>query len=98
MKRGNCDNHVVEQVNVSKFSKLDDRGTSLRLFESFFNDALVDMIIGCTKLYSHREKADTSFEITDEIFCLFLEMLLLKGGHKLPNHEMYWELSNVYAP
>ena len=38
-------------------------GTPLRLFESIFLDVLIDMIIGYTKLYGHREKADTSFEI-----------------------------------
>ena len=34
------------------------------------------MIGGYTKLYGHREKAGTSFEITNETFCLFLGMLL----------------------
>ena len=42
--------------------------------ESFFDDALIDRVVGCTKLYSHREKADSSFEITSE---KFLGMLLL---------------------
>ena len=37
-------------------------GIPLRLFELFFDDALVDMIVGHTKWYGHRKKADTSFE------------------------------------
>ena len=43
-------------------STFHDIGTPLRLFKSIFIDVLVDMIIGYTKLYGHREKADTSFE------------------------------------
>ena len=33
-----------------------------RLFESFFADVLVDIIVGYTELYGHRKKADTSLE------------------------------------
>ena len=40
--------------------------TSLRLLELFFDDVLVDMIVDYTKLYSHREKTDISFETTNE--------------------------------
>ena len=63
---GNRDIQVVEQANISKFSKPDVTVTSLRLLELFFDDVLVDMIAGQTKLYSHREKADIGFEITNE--------------------------------
>ena len=63
---GNRDIQVVEEANISKFSKPDVTVTSLRLLELFFDDVLVDMIAGQTKLYSHREKADISFEITNE--------------------------------
>ena len=42
----NRDINVVEQANIPHFSKLDDIGTPLRLFESFFVDVLVDMIVG----------------------------------------------------
>ena len=33
--------YVVKEANISKFSKLADIGTPVRLFESFFDDALV---------------------------------------------------------
>ena len=46
------------------------------------------MNVGYTKLYGHREKVDTSFEITNEIFRLFLGMLMLSGCHKLPERKM----------
>ena len=61
--------------------------TALRLLEIFFDDVSVDMIIGYTKLYSHREKADVSSEITNEKIHLFLSM----GCHKLPDRKINWE-------
>ena len=36
MKWENRDANVVEEANIPKFSKLDNIGTSLRLFELFF--------------------------------------------------------------
>ena len=65
MKWENRDINVVERVNIPKFSKLDDFVTLLRLLELFFDGVSVDMIVGYTKLYSHREKAEIRFEITN---------------------------------
>ena len=65
--------------------------TPLKFLESFFDNALVVLIGGYTKLYSYREKAGTSFEITNETFCLVLGMLLLSGCHKLPDRKIYCE-------
>ena len=62
MKWKNRDINVEEQANISQFSKLDDTGTLLRLFEQFFIDVLVDMIVGYTTLYDQREKGNISFE------------------------------------
>ena len=62
MKWESCGINVVGCGNTSKLSKLDDIGTSARLFEWFFDGALVDMIVGYT--YIHREEAHTS------LFCL----------------------------
>ena len=59
MKWESCNINVVECENASKLSELDDIETSLRLFELFFDEALVDMIVGYT--YSYREEAHTSF-------------------------------------
>ena len=58
------DINVAERAKNPKFSKLDDTVTPLRLFELFFDDVLVDMIVGYPKLHSHREKPDISFETT----------------------------------
>ena len=81
MKWETSDIDVVERANNEKFSKLDNGVTSFRLLELLFDDVLVDMIVGYTKLYSHREKADISFETTNEKIWLFLSMLLLIGCH-----------------
>ena len=62
---------MVKHQKFSKYfdhgcSKVDDIETPLRLLEIFFDDVLVDWIVGYIKLYSHREKADISFEIANE--------------------------------
>ena len=62
MKWENRGINVLQQANIPQFNRLDDIGTPLRLFESFFVKMLVDMIVGYTKLYGHRQKADTSLE------------------------------------
>ena len=66
MKCKNRDINVVVWAKIPKFSTLNDIVTPLRLFELLFDDALVDMIFGYTKLYIHREKAGIIFEITNE--------------------------------
>ena len=57
MERGNRDINVVERENISKFSKLDDIVTPFRLLEVFFDDVLVDMIVGYTRFYSNRKNS-----------------------------------------
>ena len=55
----------MQRTNTLKFSKLDDIVAPLRLLELFIADVLADITVYYTKLYSHREKADISFEITN---------------------------------
>ena len=57
MKWGNRGINVVERENISKFSKLDDIVTPFRLLEVFFDDVLVDMIVGYTRFYSNRKNS-----------------------------------------
>ena len=59
--------------------------TLLSLFKLCFGDLLVDLIFDCTKLYSLREKADISFEITNEKIRLFSSML--SRCHKLSDRK-----------
>ena len=88
MKWENCDINIVERANIPKFSKLNNLVTPHRLLELSFDDVLRDMIVGYTKLYSHREKADISFEITNEKIRLFLSMLLFSECHELPDRKI----------
>ena len=87
-KWANRDINVVEWANSPKFSTLEDILTLLRLLKLFFDDVLADMIFVCTKLYSHREKAGISFEITNQKNRLFLSLV---DAIKLPDRKMYWE-------
>ena len=88
------DANVAEQENIPNFSKLDDIMPGLRLLELICDDVLVDMIVGYTKLNSHREKADISFEVTR----LFLSMLLHSRCNKFPYRTMYWQTtSNTFV-
>ena len=90
MKWENHDINVAERAKIRKFSELDDIVTSLTLLKLLFDNALVyDNLLH--RVYSNREKADISFEITKEKLCLFLRMLLLCGWHKLPDNKMHWE-------
>ena len=57
MEWGNRNINVVERENISKFSKLDDIVTPFRLLEVFFDDVLVDMIVGYTRFYSNRKNS-----------------------------------------
>ena len=59
MKWESGDINVVERASIPKFSKLGDIVTPLRFLELFFDDVLVDMIVGYSKLYSHREREQT---------------------------------------
>ena len=54
MKWETRDIDVVERANTGKFSKLHNIVAPLRLLELFFDDVLVDMVVGYIKLYSHR--------------------------------------------
>ena len=91
MKKKNYEINVVEWPDIPRFSKLNNIVTPPTLLELFFDDVLVDMIVGYKILYSHREKADISFKITNENIRLFLSMLLLSKCHKFPDGKMYWE-------
>ena len=49
------------------------------------------MIVDYTKLYSHIEKADIGFDISNEKIPFILSMLLFSGCHKLPDRQMCWD-------
>ena len=75
MKWKNRDVIVAEQTNIPQFSKLDDIGTPLRLFESSFVDMLVDMILATPSCAVIERKQTLVLKISNELFRLFLDML-----------------------
>ena len=75
MKWKDRDVIVAEQTNIPQFSKLDDIGTPLRLFESFFVDMLVDMILATPSCAVIERKQTLVLKISNELFRLFLDML-----------------------
>ena len=75
MKWKNRDVIVAEQTNIPQFSKLDDIRTPLRLFESFFVDMLVDMILATPSCAVIERKQTLVLKISNELFRLFLDML-----------------------
>ena len=64
-------------------------GTSLSFFKICFDDAIVTQIVGIIKPYGQREKGDRKFDLSNQKFRLFLDILLLSGYHKLPHHRIY---------
>ena len=50
MKWGSRDINAVERESIPKLSKLNNIEISLRLFESLFDDALVYVVVGYSKL------------------------------------------------
>ena len=83
-----------EQSNVPKLWRMDELGTPLSLFESYFHDALVTQIVKYTKLYGQWEKGDCSFYLWNEKLRLILGIFLLSGYHKLRHCRMYWETTS----
>ena len=66
IKWKNRDINVVERAHIPEFCNLDEVVTPLRLLIFIFDDILVEIMFGYTKLDNHREKAGISFEITNE--------------------------------
>ena len=89
MKWENRDINVLEQTNIPQFSRLDDIGTPLRLFESFFVNMLVHMIVRYTKFMVIERKQILVLKTSHETFRLFFGMLFLSGSHKLPDRKIY---------
>jgi hypothetical protein len=64
--------------------------TPTLLFEHFFDDEIVKMIVDMSRQYAH-QKLKPNFDITPESLRAFLAILLLSGYVPLPRRRMYWE-------
>ena len=60
------------------------------LFEYFFDDEIVNLIVDMSRRYAH-QKLKPNFDITADSLRAFLAVLLLSGYVPLPRRRMYWE-------
>ena len=91
MKWENRNVNVEEYANSPQFDKQDDAGAPLRLSESLFVDALVDMMCWQHQVVESLRESRHSLKISIETFRLFSGMLFLRGCHMLPDRKIYWE-------
>ncbi|KAL4082635.1 hypothetical protein QTP88_029696 [Uroleucon formosanum] len=64
--------------------------TSLELFELFFTNYIIDLLIEETKKYSSFKNCLDQNITSDEIKC-FIGILILSGYNQLPSKRNYWE-------
>lgn len=64
------------------------------LFESFFDDDVVNYLCDMTELYAHDNKGDHEFSIAAGEMRCFLAILLLSGYVGLPRWRMLWEVGS----
>ena len=65
--------------------------TPVELFELFFDDDVLEMIVNNTISYA-RQCGNHSFQIDKQSLQIFFALLLLSGYNVLPRRKMYWEL------
>ena len=80
-----------KQQNYKKVQKKYEPTSPLALFKLLFDEELVYQIIEFTNLYEKREKVESTIELLNEKFRLFLTILLLSGYYKLPERQKYLE-------
>ena len=61
-----------------------------KVFEFFFDDEVIELIIRFSKTYAV-DKGAHQFHVTKEEMRAFLAVLLLSGYATLPRRRMYWE-------
>jgi hypothetical protein len=65
--------------------------TPADLFELFFDEDIINLLVENTVKYAREQKGDHCFEVTAENMKLFIAVLLLNGYAILPRRRMYWE-------
>ena len=64
--------------------------TRVEVFELFFNDELLDLIVVLSMLYA-KQNGNRSFVTAPEEMRVVLGILVLSGYSRLPRRWMYWE-------
>lgn len=70
----------------------DRAGSPVTLFEKFFNEEVVELLVAETKRYAVT-KGQHQFSFSDADLKKFVAILLLSGYVELPRRHLYWEQS-----
>jgi len=70
---------------------LREHQTPTTLFELFFDDEIVDLIVVNTNNYARQDKGNHVFTTNADEIRIFLAVLLISGYSTLPRRTMYWE-------
>ena len=65
--------------------------TPTSIFNLFFDDDVIRVIVEMTNLYARRDHGDHTFTTTPNERRRFIAILLLSGYNWLPRRRMYWE-------
>ena len=79
--------------NIPAPAFLNHNLSPVEMFECFFDDDVIDLIVDQTNLYAHRDKGNHAFTTNRQDMKTFLGILLLSGYNSLPRRPMYWERS-----
>jgi len=89
--------HAFPNQNYSHLLNM----TSLELFELFFTNDIIDLLVEETKKYSSFKNCHDQNITSDEIKC-FIGILILSGYNNVPSKRHYWEqeqdVQNILVP
>ena len=72
-----------KEAKISEFSPAS-------IFELFFDNEVIDMIVTYTNLYAHQDKLYHDFSINAEEIRKFICVLIISGYSILPQTRLYW--------
>ena len=77
------------QWNVQPFATSDLPENPVELFELFFDDDVVEMIVKFSNMYA-QSKGNHSFSTTMQEVRTFLAILMVSGYNRVPWRRLYW--------
>ena len=88
--------------NPPSLSSFNSSTTPVRLFNLFFDDEVISLLVKMTNSYARMEKGNVKYETNENEMRLFLAILLRSGYASMPRRCMYWEgredVANSFVP
>ena len=88
--------------NPPSLSSFNSSTTPVRLFNLFFDDEVISLLVKRTNSYARMEKGNVKYETNENEMRLFLAILLRSGYASMPRRCMYWEgredVANSFVP